>query len=72
MNINVSMDEFGWFKGNAWCPEDEKKGQMESKQAQKDVASGLNASIVVMDKIGGQSLSIMPKTIAHASITYGG
>lgn len=70
--LNVSLDEFEEFKAHAWFPEDEKKGQMERKQAPKNVSSGSNASIVVMDEIGGQSLSIMPKTIAHASITYGG
>lgn len=70
--LNVSLDEFEEFKAHAWFPEDAKKGQMERKQAPKNVSSGSNASIVVMDEIGGQSLSIMPKTIAHASITYGG
>ena len=70
--LNVSLDEFEEFKAHAWFPEDAKKGQMERKQAPKNVSSGSNASIVVMDEIGGQSLNIMPKTIAHASITYGG
>ena len=70
--LNVSLDEFEEFKAHAWFPEDAKTGQMERKQAPKNVSSGSNASIVVMDEIGGQSLSIMPKTIAHASITYGG
>ena len=70
--LNVSLEEFEEFKAHAWFPEDAKKGQMERKQAPKNVSSGSNASIVVMDEISGQSLSIMPKTIAHASITYGG
>ena len=70
--LNVSLDEFEEFKAHAWFPEDAKKGQMERKQAPKNVSSGSNASIVVMDEIDGQSLSIMPKTIAHASISYGG
>ena len=70
--LNVSLEEFEEFKAHAWFPEDAKKGQMERKQAPKNVSSGSNASIVVMDEIDGQSLSIMPKTIAHASITYGG
>ena len=70
--LNVSLDEFEEFKAHAWFPEDAERGQMERKQAPKNVSSGSNASIVVMDEIGGQSLSIMPKTIAHASISYGG
>lgn len=51
--LNVSLDEFEEFKAHAWFPEDEKKGQMERKQAPKNVSSGSNASIVVMDEIGG-------------------
>ena len=70
--LNVSLEEFEEFKAHAWFPEDAKKGQMERKQAPKNVSSSSNASIVVMDEIDGQSLSIMPKTIAHASISYGG
>ena len=70
--LNVSLEEFEEFKTHSMAGSTKKTGQMDLKPAPENLSGSSNASIVVMDEIGGQSLSIMPKTIAHASITYGG
>ena len=70
--LNVSLEEFEEFKAHSMANSTRKRAQKNLKQAPENLSGSSNASIVVMDEIGGQSLSIMPKTIAHASITYGG
>ena len=65
--LNVSLEEFEEFKAHAAS----QSGQMKHKPAPKQVACGSNASVVVMDEISDESLSILPKAAAHAKIGYG-